>query len=224
MAPARRGIYNLRKGCVVDNIVYVAGEIDDAIRAIDDNLRFVFLPNKNRASLKTISDDVHDEFNTKVGGYVGCFGVVHMVGTCGATQHDDSAVFHSNTIPYIIHKFDGQGGEPLKPGQWFRDAMFETDRCRLGPQRDRNVDDLAEKRVIEEKKKRDRFAYEQSHNDIMFNAFASAREELGFTTDNEEMYGFEKDADAWARHQSNHDLVDRKAVRYMDHRSDEELL
>lgn len=179
--------------------VHVPGAVNDAIRAGtgDDTLDFVCLLN-------------------------GHFAVVKRITKCGVVPADGELVTFGYEEPYLVHEFDGRNGEPL-PGQWFIDAMLETDRCRRSYERDREVDERMAELERQKQRRRDSFAEQYARNDIMFNAFAQEREKYGVTSDADEIKRMEESIEREKESRAKVDEFDYKIVKYRSARSSEEL-
>lgn len=146
----------------------------------------------------------------------GCWAVIHRVRECQYVQTKYGRLIFSVVVEKDVMHLDGNHDLPFTPGRWVIEAMATSDRMRH-PRRLRDVDDWREKKEIEKQKRRDRAAFEMTHNEDFYKAFKKWAEDAGTAIPTDaELLEIERDAMKSAQLQASIDLYDRKNARMHD--------
>lgn len=189
---------------------YFKREIGDA------SIELVWLPDEDRLS-------PWFRFNDFDKGK-GCFGICKWVHQALSVEVQGVVHNRSERIPYIT-PLNGNHGNPFHPGRWVVDMFVESDTCRRGKTRLKELDDWREGKIIHEVTDRDRLASEYAHDPLMYNAMKRYADDVGTETPSrEEMVAMEKYAVERSAALEDKDQKDRKIARFYENRDTSEIL
>lgn len=208
----------------------VPGAYQNYLRRVcrDPTLSLVWAPDIQRKTYRKHKPYDNARIHTDAFGvqtHRGCFLVVKWVRRNWVTKDEDGKnVHHSTREPFMVHVFDGEGGEPVVPHPRFIVAMLDTDKCRHGAFRERMNDAARVAKVQREKAERDAMVNEQVNNMDFFKALRDFGQEAGMSTpDKDETIRLEKEAIKEGARIDKQDSADIRESRFLRGRKDEDL-
>lgn len=196
----------------------VPGQITEYLKREigDPDIELVWMPDEPRIN-KTFRFNAYDKGK-------GCFGICKWIRQSASTEYDGKMHHRTELVPYVT-PLDGNHDMPLTPGRWLVDMYIESDVCRHGAARLKQVDDWREAKVVKELKERDDMAATYARDPLMYNAMKRLAEEMGTETPSrEELIAMERHAIGRAQELEDKDQRDRKDSRFYANRSIEDLL
>ena len=208
----------------------VPGAYQNYLRRVcrDPTLSLVWAPDFQRKTYRKHKPYDHMRVHTDSFGVQtnrGCFIVIKWVRRNWVTKDESGKnVHHSTKEPFVVHVFDGEGGEPVVPHPRFIVAMLDTDKCRHGAVRERMNDAARESKIEREKADRDAIAKEQAGNMEFYRALRDFGQEAGMSTpDKDEMLRIEREAFANGARIDKQDKEDIRDSKFLRDRKEEDI-